>query len=300
MFGCLVVPLDGSELAEQALPYAVRLAKVGRGRLVLFRDTPMPAASGVIDVRQYQAETHAEAEHYLASVADRISSMVPVDTVTSIAHTPAEGILHTATRHPADAIVMATHGRGGLSHLLYGSVAEAVLATSHVPVFLVHARPGEATSAPFDPVAARLMVPLDGSSLAEAALSTAVEFLGPAGELVLASVVDAQGGEEAETREYLNGVARRLRHENPGMHVSTEVRLGDPAVSLALAVAERHVDLVVMATHGRTGIKRAVVGSVAGGVLRNASSPLLLVGPTSQGATQNSPSGSPTHFAPRA
>ena len=78
----------------------------------------------------------------------------------------------------------------GLAHLLFGSVAEAILADSHVPVFLVRAQAGEARQSPFEPKTARLLVPLDGSPFAEAALQTAVDFLDATGELVLLSVVE--------------------------------------------------------------------------------------------------------------
>src|SRR5215207_2803565 len=177
MFRTLVVPLDGSDLAERALPYAVRMTKVVGGRLVLHRDAPAPVSVDLVDVQRYQVDTLAEAQAYLSSVAARVSPIVPTATAATYGHAPAEAILQTVASHSADGIVMATHGRSGLPHLLYGSVAESVLASSHVPVFLVHARPGEWAPAPFDPMAARIMVPLDGSSFAEAALATAVEFV---------------------------------------------------------------------------------------------------------------------------
>jgi nucleotide-binding universal stress UspA family protein len=121
----------------------------------------------------------------------------------------------------------------------------------------------------------------------ESALSTAVDFLGLAGELVLTRVVDRQEeSPTSEAREYLEGVAQRLRETYPGIHVSTEVRHGEPAGSLALAAIERGADLVVMATHGRTGVRRSIMGSVAGGVLRIGGTPLLLVGPANAPVSQ--------------
>ena len=135
MFNCLIVPLDGSELAERALPYAVQLAKVGGGRVVLYHEAPVPISSDIIDVRRYRADTRAQAEHYLSSVAHRISPIVRVDIVATFGQAPAEGILNTAKQHTADAVVMATHGRSGLPHLLYGSVAEAVWPQVTCPSF---------------------------------------------------------------------------------------------------------------------------------------------------------------------
>jgi nucleotide-binding universal stress UspA family protein len=296
MLRTLIVPLDGSELAERALPYAVRLAASRRGRVVLVRAALGPPPSGT-DWERQQLAVVDEAQAYLTSVAERIGSRVAVATACPYG-TPAREILSTVTEFDADAVVMATHGRTGLAHLLNGSVAEAVLAESHVPVFLVHARPGEAEAAPFDPVAARIIVPLDGSTFAEAALPVAMDALGSAGELVLMTCMapperverDDNGRvlayldqqEEASKREaydYLQGIIRRLREPDPDVHIAVDIRIGDPAEGIVLAAADRVADLVVMATHGRTGLQRAVSGSIAGAVLRKGSTPVMLVHP---------------------
>jgi nucleotide-binding universal stress UspA family protein len=182
--------------------------------------------------------------------------------------------------------------------LLFGSVAERLMATSVVPVFLVHARPGEAAPTPVDPGTASVLVPLDGSTFSEMAIEPAADLVGPLGELILACVVEppseverAEDGhviayldqqEEArsrEAREYLSEVASRVAQRYPRLRIAQDVRIGDAQNGISMAVADRAADLVVMATHGRTGISRAVVGSVAGAVLRNAPAPVVLVGP---------------------
>jgi len=141
-------------------------------------------------------------------------------------------------------------------------------------------------------------VPLDESVFAEAALDLAFDFLGPDGELVLVTVVqppdhvlrDDQGralaflDQQAEAhmragRCYLEDVARRLRQKDPDIRVSVDVRMDEPSTGIIASAAERVTDLVIMATHGRTGLRRVTVGSVAGDVLRRASAPLLLVRP---------------------
>jgi nucleotide-binding universal stress UspA family protein len=155
---------------------------------------------------------------------------------------------------------MASHGRTGLAHLLYGSIAEAVLAHSPVPVFLVHANPGVA-AAQFDPRSARIMTPLDGSAFAEAALPLALEVLGAAGELVLLRVVARD--QPLEASKYLQQVANQLRQSNLGLHVTCDVRTGDAAHAIAAAQIDRGVDLVVIATHGRSGLGRALLGRSA-------------------------------------
>lgn len=299
MFRTLVVPLDGSELAERALPYAVWLASAGKGQLILVRVALAPPPARIDGAQWEQAQTEAmgEAEAYLASVAEKVATRVPVKTSAPYGHA-ARKILEAIEGLEADGVVMATHGRTGLAHLVYGSVAEAVLADSPVPVFLVHAQPGESALSPFNPSTARAVVPLDGSAFAEAALHTAADLVGTTGELVLVTVVeppdhverDEHGRvlayldqqEEASTRdarEYLFRVAAELVQHYPGIRIRPYVRIGEAATGIVVAAVDRSADLVVMATHGRTGFRRAVLGSVAGAVLRTGTTPVLLVGP---------------------
>jgi nucleotide-binding universal stress UspA family protein len=296
MFSTLVVPLDGSELAERALPYAVRFAAEQGSRLVLVRAALGPPPSG-FDWERQQLAAMAEATAYLAGVAEKVATRVPVITAPLYGH-PADEILAAVGQFAADTIVMATHGRTGVAHLLYGSVAEAVLARSAVPVFVIHARPGEAPAPPFNSATARVMVPLDGSAFAEAALPAALAILGPAGELVLTSVapppdhveLDERGRVRAyldqqedaikwEAFDYLRRVEVQLKQQRPELRVSLDVRIGDPAPGITMAAIDRDADLIVMATHGRTGIRRAVLGSVAGAVLSTGSVPVVLVSP---------------------
>ena len=141
------------------------------------------------------------------------------------------------------------------------------------------------------------MVPLDGSRFAEAALDLAFDFLGPANWCSLPrssprtmscattmgrtlAYLDQQA--EDRTREgrcYLEEVARRVRQTHPALHVSLDVRMDKPSTGIIEAAAERAIDLVVMSTHGRTGLRRDTVGSVAGDVLRMGTAPLLLIRP---------------------
>jgi nucleotide-binding universal stress UspA family protein len=299
MFRNFVVPLDGSELAERALPYAVRLARAGQGRISLVRVALAPPSMNVDGAgwERDQREAVDAAEHYLGAIAAKLADQVPVETVVPYGR-PAVHILEQVRLRDADGVVMATHGRTGLAKLLYGSVAETVLAESGVPVLLVHARPGQPAEPAFDPMAGRLVVPLDGSMFAEAAVELAFDFLGPAGELVLVSVIQApdhilqdergrvlayldQEAEDRtrEARTYLEDVARRLRQKDSDIHVSVDVRMGEPDTGIIEAATERFADLIIMATHGRTGLSRMTVGSVAGNVLRKGGTPLLLVRP---------------------
>jgi nucleotide-binding universal stress UspA family protein len=285
----LIVPLDGSELAERALPYAVQLAAASGARLALVRVTPTPTE---------------EAEDYLRERAERVAPRVEVITATPNGD-PATGVLDQADKLHAEAIVMATRGRTGLGHLLQGSVAESVLARSRVPLLLVYARPGDGAPPPFDPTTARILVPLDGSTFSEAAVYVARQMLGIAGELVLTTVArppehverDQSGHvrayldqqEESLTREahaYLHQVIKELKVGEPDLHATLDVRIGDPAEGIVAVESDRNADLVVMSTHGRTGVGRAVMGSVAGEVLRSGRAPVMLVGPAAPRAIE--------------
>jgi nucleotide-binding universal stress UspA family protein len=290
MFETLLVPLDGSRLAEHAVPYAIRLAQAWHARLVLMQATD-------IDLDK--------ARGYLAQIAATIAGQVPALEVTAQSGPTADRILDAVAAFRVDAVVMTTHGRTGFDHLRHGSVTEAILARSSVPVFVVYSRPGEAPPPPFSPASARLLVPQDGTDYDSAALSVAVDMLGPRGEIVLVTVVpppehvlrDTSGRrvlayldqqEEAltrEAREYLTGVATPLRTHEVPVNVKIDVRLGDPASGIGMAAMDNAADLIVMATHGRTGINRAVLGSVAGCVLRTACAPVVLVHPTASPPT---------------
>jgi nucleotide-binding universal stress UspA family protein len=164
-----------------------------------------------------------------------------------------------------------------------------------IPLLLVR---GTAPTAPPNPRLARILVPLDGSPFGAAALSTAMDVLGPNGELVLVRVVapaahavkderdhiiayldQVQDRLNAEASEYLRSVARQVNQDRPEARVRIDVRVGKPVDGIAAAAADHVTDLIVMATHGRTGLRRAVLGSVAGAVLRTSRTPVLMVRP---------------------
>jgi nucleotide-binding universal stress UspA family protein len=238
-----------------------------------------------------------EANEYLTEVARKLATRAPVATSVPYGHA-AEKILESVQQFEGDAIVMTTHGRTGLAHLMRGSVAEAVLAQSQVPVLLLHTRAGEAAAAPFDLPSARILVPLDSSPFSETAVPVATSLLGTAGELVLLMVVEppehvqrADSGQviayidqqASDIRQaglsYLQRIARSITARNADLHVTGDIRFGGPAEGILMAEAERAVDLVIMATHGLTGVRRGFTGSVAGEVVRDGYTPVLLVPP---------------------
>lgn len=310
MFQKIVVLLDGSELAEQVLPH-VEVIIGGRGsdvRLLSVVPAPTPVAIAVAEIYPAYATTdflageaeereriQQELSRYLEGVAERLRPVAAsVQTVVRSGQA-AEEILRYAEETQADLIAMSTHGRSGISRWVYGSVADKVLRGAECPVLLVRVRPAQPSE---PPTHRRLLVPLDGSALAECVLphvrglvqpgQTQIHLLSvlPAGldrtVTLLTSYppglqisASARSQARAQLDAYLRGVAAPLREL--GASVRLEVRDGHPADEILDYAEEIRADLIVMNTHGLSGVSRWVYGSVADRVLRSASCPVLLV-----------------------
>jgi nucleotide-binding universal stress UspA family protein len=200
----------------------------------------------------------------------------------------------------ADLVIMATHARTGVEHWLHGSVAEAVVHQSQVPVMLV---PVSAVQS-LDAEHPTIVVPLDGSVLSESVLPFACDFARTIGaSMVLVGVVPRQGrlvaGQfgavtiqdwedhshfEKSARTYLADIAERARAD--GVSSETVLRYGEVSNEIIATIADGAPAAIVMATHGRTGPARTMLGSVAGAVVRHAARPVLLVHPSRGGAVQ--------------
>jgi nucleotide-binding universal stress UspA family protein len=290
----LLVPLDGSALAERALPYALHLASAMGARLTLMQCGALLATGKVPD---FDVEAFAQQLREGEAVgALRASRRIEIEAVAHEVYLDkvAEGICDVARDREADLIVMSTHGRGGFRRLLYGSVADQVLRHAPAPVLLVSSTCDRRwkSGRPF-----RILVPLDGSLHSERALGIARDLsqaLRP--ELLLVRTIEEptpesyrfnpegeptqipEGEEDLnEARLYLETVAGR----QGTAFASTDVlaRLGEAAPVIADAARDEDIDLIVMATHGRTGLERLAMGSVATKVLQFAHTPILLVRP---------------------
>jgi nucleotide-binding universal stress UspA family protein len=292
MYGTILVPLDGSALAERALPMAMTLAQAMRARVILMRAASASVFPGA-DPTEAQCQAVEEAQAYLSAQATGLSEQGLRVEVAVPYGDAAESILLEIGLHSADLVVMCTHGRSGLGRWIYGSVAERVLARSPAPVLLVHPS-GEVARFGPEPAGASLLVPLDGSAFAEIALPHAATLARVFGgtillmravpQLAAAYIYPAVGlvqeSLEEDCREaesYLGEVAQRLRSE--GFSVQTAVQEGWPASIIVCRGAESGSKLIVMATHGRTGVVRLLLGSVALEVVRRSALPVLLVRP---------------------
>jgi nucleotide-binding universal stress UspA family protein len=279
----LLVPLDGTPLAELALPAALRLAAAAGAEIVLVRVAGAP-------------ERASEAGDYLqATAADLASKGVAVSMAVRHGE-PAEEILAEGRQRGVHLVLMATHARSGRDRWVAGSVAETVLKRSPVPVLLARATPEPSGSVLLGqhPV---MLVPLDGSTFSESAVGVArglAELLG--GELVLLQAVtewdqvvvanipirSASPSLDAARQQalgYLTSVADQVVAEWGGTRPRLVVGEGHPAAAIAGAAAEEGVSLIVMATHGQTALVRDQPGSNAAATLRQTTVPLLLVRP---------------------
>jgi len=309
MYRRMLVPLDGSELAEGVLTCAKELS----GRLdldVILLYVYSPDALEFAPMYQAYVERAAETiQRQSQEVRQETgiqSESKPAEVRGELAvGYPAEEILRYADENDIDLILMATHGRSGIKRWTMGSVADKVLRASNIPVLLVRAGiPDEVTCALW-PMKTMLVL-LDGSELAEAVLPH-VEALTkqrsnepldvvllrvceppttPAYYAPELSGVPLNWGEYEQqeitkgrqlAREYLARVEKRLK--DSGLEVRTEVLQGKAADEIVDYASRNPFSLIVMATHGRSGLSRWVYGSVAENVLQGVSSPILLIRP---------------------
>jgi nucleotide-binding universal stress UspA family protein len=296
VFKHLLVPLDGSRLAETALPAAAFLAGLFRSTVTLVHLIEHNAPPAIHSDRHLTDP--AEAQAYLAEVARRaFPAGVPVErhVHTTEVSDVARGLVEHAAELGADLIAMCTHGRGGLRGWLFGSIAQQVVGLGAAPVLLV--RPTESGNAP--PFACRMiLVPLDGNPDHEAGLPVAAELAKAGGGAVyLVMVIRSLGnlkGEmvatamlmplatnallelgEKEAEAYLHRQTTWLRAA--GVAVTAEVARGDPAPYLLNAAQHVGADLIVLGTHGKSGLQAFWSGSVAPKLSGRSHAPLLLV-----------------------
>ena len=283
MFSTILVPLDGSDLARRALPYAAFLAKATHARLILLHAYVAARAGATADP---ELDTIVE----LGDLASDLREQ-GVNAATWLIYDEAgAAIVQAVADLHANLIVMSTHGRGGLSRLMHGSVAEYVLRHVSVPVALVtaHCRPCWTDDSPLS-----IVVPLDGTTFAEEALGPARELAGllPA-DLVLLHALEPGEDRDSpwrlpwtheerrlldEARGHLEETAAPLREA--GLTVETRAEVGGVATSIARLANDRGAALVVMATHGRGALSRLVLESVTVEALQQLRAPILLVRP---------------------
>ncbi len=325
MFKRILVPLDGSELAERAIPVAARIARASGGTIVFVRVILPPVEFGtysveqehLIDLKPSAFERRlAEAESYLLNVAiTHADVLAGIATETDIVTgATAPEIISTARLEKIDLIVMCSHGETGLKRWVFGSVAQEAVRHSPAPVLVLNGH-GTFLRVPDAAHPLRVLIALDGSALSETALEPAIGLLTTwtnaptegGGELHLLHMVDVppvygkfrsqayvpdslrnEVRQEAET--YVKAVTDRLLAgplAKSQLTVTSGVYLSTDVAGTMIKMAEHaenaeHTggyDLIAMATHGRSGLRRLVMGSITEHVLGATTLPLLIVRP---------------------
>jgi nucleotide-binding universal stress UspA family protein len=293
VIGKILVPLDGSQAAEAVLPYVERMATAASARVLLLRAVDSLRDWGKDPGGDLESELR-EAESHLFRLQARLASATGNDVETEVVTSePAAAILAASeTQHP-DLTAMTTHGRSGVARWILGSVAAKVLHATHTPLLVV--RPPTGDKPAEIPNLAKILVPLDGSELSASGLAFAADlakslrasivlfhamiepFLAYSGT----ATIDVDDGVlkemESGAREYLAATASDLAAK--GVKADLVVATGNATDGIVWAAERENAGLIVMSTHGRSGVGRAVVGSVSDAVVRRSSLPVIIVRP---------------------
>jgi nucleotide-binding universal stress UspA family protein len=291
MFEHMLVPLDGSVLSEGVLPYAEYLAK-GLGAKV----TLLSVVNPVIRRPPGPGPVGAEEREYLERQSHRLRSEgIEIDSIATVGYYVVDEIITKAKKLGCDLIAMSTHGRTGLGQALLGSVTHDVLHRSPIPVLVI--RPPEDGELVREPIKiTSIVVPLDGSELAEAVLPYVEKLaIRLSLEIILLQVVrlvalvpavvagaprdltEAEVEGMSQVSRYLLGVARRL--QGKGVQVRHEVLRGPPGAEIVKFARQTPQSIVAMSTHGRSGLSYLVLGSVTDHVIKHSGDPVLVFRP---------------------
>jgi nucleotide-binding universal stress UspA family protein len=306
----MLIPLDGSQLAEKVFVYAKEIAvRLGLELVVLHIADPEDRD----DLSTHRDYLDRACEVMTCQAADfqgalGVAECTPVEgrCEVVVGH-PAEEILHYADKNQIDLILMATHGASGIRRWVFGSVTEKVIRAAKVPVWLVRA--GIVDELDYDQWPSKtLLVPLDGSELAEAVLPHVEALAKGHGSdrvdivlirvcqnpsLVLASDYPETGHPSSWDEQlhemgaaalkecviYLQRIEKSLTDK--GFNVRSQILKGDPSEEIISFADKEPFNLIPMSTHGRSRLGRWAFGSVADKVLRGASRPVFLVRPQS-------------------
>jgi nucleotide-binding universal stress UspA family protein len=310
-FRSILVPLDGSPLAEQALPLATRIALQSGAKLRLVLVHQLPTRKEDL----MSAKTMASLElagrkadrDYLRRIQDGLRQRgVKLSSEVTLRGAIGPQIARYVREMGVDLVIMGTHGRGGVRRAWLGSVADYLLHHLDVPVLLI--RPTEADGSKIFGKGNQILVPLDGSPLAEEALEPAgalarlwnaevslLRVVVPVvvsydAAMVMTSTYEAELTElcRKDAQDYMDSAAERLREQ--GLK-ATGVAVVNWNVAETILGAARpdEVGLIVIASHGRSGLRRFVLGSVADKLVRGADTPVLVHRPTGRAAKKRQP-----------
>jgi nucleotide-binding universal stress UspA family protein len=282
----VLVPLDGSTAAEFAIRFGADLASKHDAELVLLHLRFVTAPVGGAEQAENEGQTEEQTQEYLAGLRkDLRAAGIRVQDQVAESHDLSGTLLQFVESERISIIVMSTQGRTAMMHWLFGSNVERALNSLPVPILLVR------------PIYQEIIVPLDGSTWSETAIPRAVEIARVHGaEVILLHIYQSKAGNYAgqwalagqqeiadqtyeQMRDQLVALRNRLRAEGLTAR-EVLIRSTNPAQAICDFVnAEDGINLIVMSTHGRTGLARWLVGSVAQKVLKDARCPVTLVHP---------------------
>jgi nucleotide-binding universal stress UspA family protein len=296
MYKRILVPLDGSQVAEQVLPYARYLAgklKIPVDLLGVVDLAALTSAMRMANVRNLETliTDHAQrSEAYLEKVSKTFPEIGVTQTVRK--GKPEEAVIEKGAADGDTLIAMATHGRSGIERWLLGSVAEKVLRGTTNPLLLVRA--AEHGKSEGETAIKKVIVPLDGSPLAEKVLPYVTALIK---QLVFETVLvraynlkqvvstfedyipnwnALEAEAKAEAIRYLDGKVRELKSQGLS-EISSRVSDKEAAKEIIDVAREESNSLIAMCSHGRSGVKRWVLGSVTEKVVRHSNSPVLVI-----------------------
>jgi nucleotide-binding universal stress UspA family protein len=295
----ILVPLDGSKLAEHALVYISALRRMGECQVLLL--------SVVDEAEDFRALSENEGEDreynvlstYLREVAADLEQHLGVAVDTMVARgVPASRIIEEAGAFAPDLLIISTHGRSGLSRWRFGSVADKIIRATACNTLVIGPRATDKETwleADLKPAFQSILVPLDGSDLGEAALPVARSIADKFGSQVhlvravgIPTTADAYGGGVAYMPDLLDTLVAAARGyieetaKGAGIaRAKTAVLVGPAAYQLEDYIAQNGIDLVTMTSHGRSGLLRAALGSVTDRLL-GGGAPVLVVRPGHQ------------------
>ncbi len=287
----VLVPLDGSSVAECTLPFARALARAFSARVTILRVLEC-ADSQPTDAVEWEI-ARAEAYARLLQLADTLKGGGLATAVEIVQGRPAEQIPHFAAAHDADLIVLSTHGAGGLNQWSLGGTAQKVIATTHASVLIVPARWPTTDAVRFQ----RMLVPLDCSQRAECILPAATELArAHDARLILAHIVAEPemprrlppSSEDSnlieriiernrdEARRYLLDIQRRLSAGTD--RVEVQIAVSSHRIRALRNLAREHqVDLIILSAHGSTGDAKEHYGGVASKFLQDGGEPVIIL-----------------------
>lgn len=302
MYRNIMVPVDGSPFSREAVLHGLRLASQSGAILRLVRvgtsSTITGGPDGFAVENERLREIHSAELAELYSIAAECRAHSTVNVTASLQYGPViDTLIGYAHRQKIDLIVMRSHARKGLARAWFGSVADGLIRESGIPVLVVKA-PSVATALESGFVFNRILVPLDGSLLAEQSIGPAVSLARINGATITllkvvtplkrrvdgqleSAIGPASAGEVASSQRYLETC---LGHElERSVKVTRRVIVADDAASAILGAADSmEADLVAIATRGRGAIARAASGSVADRMLRESPVSTMVIHPALQ------------------